>query len=263
MKPNSENGMKTAPEPEIQTAIADKQSLAQAAVIIKSLPQWQAVNLLSRLDPSDCFKVLAVVEQMDKITSDQLNASLAKLKHDTERWRYSSEMDPIQGRSRRAVSSSSPAGDRRTEAPTLGQSGQPFSYLIQTQPEVRTQLLENEHPRNIALVLSTLPVAIASQCLESLDPPVRVSVIRRICEMDDIDQNELSELNYVLRLRHQKLSHRATRKSSGVNVAVDVLTHSNQETQKLVLDLLEQSEPELACQLERSLGRKADHKGTS
>lgn len=220
-------------------------SLKQAAIVMKSLPRWQAASLLSRLRADDCVKLLEAVSQMDQVTSEQLQESLHRLKQDSERWRSSDANssgdinEPL-----------APLERRQKQGTIFDRASKPFDFLIDTIPKVRQQLLENEHPKNIALVLASLPPDLASACLADLDPSTRVSTIRRMCDMEEIDSAELNELNYILKLRHQKLFRRNSRKSSGIKVAVELLSFSDLQTQQSILQLLEQTEPELARDLQ-------------
>lgn len=226
--------------------------LTQAAIVIKSLPRWQAANLLSRIRAEDCVKVLDAVSQIDQVTSNQLAESLNKLRQDSARWRHpESKTSSGDGQDPTAVNRRKNPGSISDRASSPFAS-KPFDYLIHTVPKVRQQLLENEHPKNISLILASLPADVASACLADLDPSTRVSVIRRMCEQDEIDPAELNELNYLLKLRHQKLFRRTTRKSAGIKVAIELLSFVDAETQQSVLSLLEQTEPELAQELEFS-----------
>jgi flagellar motor switch protein FliG len=222
-----------------------KASLNQAAIVIKSLPRWQAASLLSRLRAEDCMKLLEAVSEIDQVTSAQLQASLKRLKEEAANWRPTDSKVPAP-----TEPEASSVERRRTSGTVFDRAGKPFDYLIHTNPSIRQQVLENEHPKNIALVLASLPPDLASSCLEQLDPSTRVSVIRRLCELDEIDTVALNELNYILKLRHQKLFRRNSRKSSGIKVAVELLSFADEATQQSILALLEQSEPELAQELE-------------
>jgi flagellar motor switch protein FliG len=220
-------------------------SLTQAAVVIKSLPRWQAASLLSRIRAEECVKLLEAVSQIDQVTSTQLAESLQKLRQDSFKLRSAEPGAALDG------PSMTPAVERRKQAGSFADRAyQPFDYLINTDPRIRAQLLENEHPRNIGLILSSLPAEVASTCLAELDPVTRVSVIRRMCEQEEIDSSELNELNYILKLRHQKLFRRSKQKSAGIKVAVELLSYTDATTQQSILSLLEQTEPELAQQLE-------------
>jgi flagellar motor switch protein FliG len=229
----------------ITSSSLNPSSLTQAAIVIKNLPRWQAASLLARLRAEDCIKLLKAMSQIDQVTSEQLRESLNRLKQDSARWRQTAN-DPARGTDEAPV-----LIERRKKQGTISdRASQPFDYLIHTLPKIRQQLLENEHPRNIAMVLASLPPDLASSCLADLDPSTRVSTIRRMCEIEEIDPVELHELNYILKLRHQKLFRRSSRKSSGIKVAIELLSFIDSATQHSILQLLEQTEPELARELE-------------
>ena len=74
------------------------------------------------------------------------------------------------------------------------QSDQPFQFLIETIPTIRNHVLSDEHPRNIAIVLSSFAPEVASNCMNGLDANLRISVIKRLCELDEVLEEEVTEL---------------------------------------------------------------------
>ena len=110
----------------------------------------------------------------------------------------------------------------------------------------RNRLLEAEHPHNVAMVLTSLSPEFASAITRELDPAFRVSVIRRLCDLDLIDDLEMSELRYELRMRAKRMlavEHCTTR---GLSVAANLLSLSDQRTRDGVIAWLADQDRELA-----------------
>ncbi len=228
-------------------------SLHQAAMILKSLPKRQAAAILSRLRAADMKQVLEAVNLLDQVTGEQLNESLERLNQEARRWTST----PAENREavehlRQITQSNAVARPPEHKTPSH-YSRHPFGFLIETLPMIRDQVLLDEHPKNIAIVLSSLPPDVASSCLKSLEPIVRVSVLKRLCELDELDKEEVNQLSYALKLRHQKLYNRNPLGSPGLKTAAAMLSCTDPDTQATLVAMLEQSDPELADELQKSL----------
>ncbi len=125
-------------------------------------------------------------------------------------------------------------------------------------PAIRDHLLEDEHPQNIAIVLSSFPPELASTTMKSLDPVVRFSVLKRVCELDELDPEAVAQLSYALKLRYRKLMNKQQYNKSGVQSAAALLSCSDPETQEMLIALMNQSDPDLAEHLQRRVIKLED-----
>ena len=228
-------------------------SLMQAAVVLNSLPKRQAAQLLSRLEPGDMQSLLDAVTRLDDISADQLTVCLRKLADESARWRLSDQNESDIGieEAKRQIDSALAIAPTRVEQNIWANN--PFDFLIETIPMLRDHVLGDEHPKNIAIVLSCLPPEIASQAMNGLDRHLRVSVLKRICELDEISEEEIRELSFSLRLRLNKLLNTRAAKSAGMSTAANLLSCSDADTREALLAYVSQSDPDLAFKLQRSV----------
>ena len=114
-------------------------------------------------------------------------------------------------------------------------------------------MLEDEHPKCIALVVAQLHPQIAAEVVHSLEPIQRIAVLRRLCEQQEPATEEIAQLGYALKLRLNKIQGQTAYGRSGVNLAADLLSVADARTQQEVLDYMKQQDPDLAKQLEHSV----------
>ncbi len=224
----------------------------QAAVVLSSLPNQQAALVLSRLEPNDVKTVLDAITRLDDVSASQITAALQRLATEAQRWRSGDEeVDSSIDLIRRSVDEAlaTPPSDLERTV----ESGKPFGFLVDVIPMIRLHLLEDEHPKNIAIVLSMLPPDIASQTMKGLDPALRVSVLKRICEIEELNGEEVTHLSFALKLRLNKLLNSRQRKTIGVNLAASLLSCSDEYTQESLITHMGQMDPDLAGKLERSV----------
>ncbi|HMP80583.1 MAG TPA: FliG C-terminal domain-containing protein [Pirellulaceae bacterium] len=81
-----------------------------------------------------------------------------------------------------------------------------FGFLTDLSANQVGNLLNDEHPKTIATVLSMLPPDFASDVLAALDPVIRVSALKRVCDDRTATTHELDSLHVALRRRVARLT---------------------------------------------------------
>ena len=228
-------------------------TLIQAAIVLNSLPKQQAAQLLSRLEPGDMKLVLDAVTRLDDVSAGQINECLKRLAEDSVRWRLveteksTPEVEEAKQKIDQALATKVSRFEKSIE------SENPFGFLLETIPMLREHVLADEHPKNIAIVLSTFPPEIASETMNGLDRNLRVSVLKRMCELDEIHNEDITELGFALRMRLNKLLNSRAGKSAGMTSAANLLSCSDAGTREALLAYIGQSDPDLASKLKRSV----------
>jgi flagellar motor switch protein FliG len=226
-------------------------SLMQAAVVLNSLPKQQAAQVLSRLEPCDISSVLDAVKRLDDVSASQLSTAMERLASETQRWRNAPASNERVDLAQQAVEQALATPQTKLEKAAEAES--PFAFLVDVIPMIRLHLLQDEHPQNVAIVLSMLPPETASTTMQGLDPALRVSVLKRICEIDELHNEDVAQLSFALRLRLKKLLNAQQQKSVGVDLAAKMLSCSDEQTQETLLAYMGQSDPDLAVKLQRSV----------
>ena len=228
-------------------------SLVQAAIVLNSLPPSQAAQLLSKLDSSDLKRVLEAASDLDNVSAEQITKILNQFESDARRVELadkgseSAEIEAAKLQIEKALAfvPSSLAISRESQ--------QPFDFLAEAVPAIRTLVLSDEHPKNIAIVLSMFPPGLASQTMNALDPNLKISVLKRMCELGEIQEADIAELVYSLRMRLNKLLNSRIGRSAGVDSAANLLSCSDAATREALLAHVGQSDPDLARTLQRSV----------
>jgi len=136
---------------------------------------------------------------------------------------------------------------------SLVEHGEPFSFLVHLQSDARRRLLEAEHPLNVAMILTALSPAHASAITRELDMAFRVSVIRRLCHIDVVNDAKVLELRYELRMRARRMLAIEHCTRQGLTVAANLLSVSDRQTQDSVLAWLSDRDNQLGDELKRRM----------
>lgn len=129
----------------------------------------------------------------------------------------------------------------------------PFDFARKAEPSQVLNFIQNEHPQTIALVLSYLEPGQAGQILSELPEMQQTDVARRIAKMDRTSPEIVNEVEAVL---EQKLSTSVTQdytEAGGIESVVEVLNGVDRSTEKIILESLEQEDPELAEEIKKRM----------
>jgi flagellar motor switch protein FliG len=192
----------------------------RAAVLIATLDAESAEALLDEIPADDAARVRQMALEMTTVGSDEeravigdfLESSAPATNHDVDGPRDAEIELCVSPESLVADAS---LDDGPAELP-------PNSFLNVPGVDHLPQLLENERPQTIALVLSRLSESQAAGVLGSLPDRIQADVLRRWAEIDATDPKSLNEIEHELATRVADHSrgggHRATHLSQVASV---------------------------------------------
>lgn len=126
---------------------------------------------------------------------------------------------------------------------------QPFSFLQKTETESLMAFLQEEHPQMIALVLSHVPPATASEILIGLPAEKQVEVIQRIAKMDQTSPEVIKEVERGLEKRLAGLMNARFERAGGVQAVAEILNLSGRAAEKTIMEGLEATDAGLVDEI--------------
>ena len=216
--------------------------LYRAALLMKSLPRTHSAKVLSRLDAPDLSKLLDHYEVVQDVSPGELKRAFREFRQAFEE--LGGQPLPT------------PKPETRNALPENSIDSQ-FTFFLDLQIEYQIKLLWDEHPKNIAMVLASLPTNASSTILDRLDAETRVSVLRRLCQADDFQPVEIKRLATILKSRAEQLI--STQETHAhVVTATKMLSCADPETVDSVLTHLTFEDPDLAKQIQKSVFKFED-----
>lgn len=134
----------------------------------------------------------------------------------------------------------------RTPAPQM-------QRIAELEPRQILNLIKNESPQVLALILSHLPVAKSSRILQLLPPETRDQVVERLATMSPTPIEVVERVVQVLNERLGGKHTRALNKTGGVKTAADLLNALDRSLSKELLVALEERNPELGQAIRKKM----------
>jgi flagellar motor switch protein FliG len=211
------------------TSMSQFSRLKKAAVVLKHLPPAASARIFSRLGPGDLKTVFAAIQDLDRSSTQPFFDALDELAREAQR--IEGEQLPAQPAPVSATVLSRPE-DLTAAADSH------FGFLVTRTVDEVQQLLRDEHPRNIALVLANLPPEASATLIRGFEPLQRMAIVRRMCD-SSATAEETANLVFALKRRLRKAAPPTG--NNPVSHVARMLEHAGPELTQELGGLLHQS----------------------
>ena len=140
--------------------------------------------------------------------------------------------------------------DKVTEAT---QQYRPFAIARKADAHQLLNIITNEHPQTIALILCYLQPDKAGQILSELPEDVQTEVSFRIASMNNTSPMVIKEIEKVLDSKLSSVVRSDMTEVGGVSTLVDILNQVDRTTEKNITEGLEKEDAELAEKIKESM----------
>jgi flagellar motor switch protein FliG len=226
------------------------EGVRKAAILLMSLEEDDAAQILSMLPRSYVEKVSFAIAQMDMVSSAEQERIIAEFLQTRP-----SALNPSTGGIGKAKTLVKKAlgKDANDMLNVLQQTleAMPFGFLHKADSQSILTFLNDEHPQTIALVLGYLPPALAASVLGGLPATRQLAVIERIADMGHTSPEAIEEVERALTTRMALFMTQAYQNVGGVPAVAEILNVSDRTTERNVFDGLSKNKGELVEEIRR------------
>jgi flagellar motor switch protein FliG len=114
-------------------------------------------------------------------------------------------------------------------------------------------LIKDEHPQTVAVVMLHLKTAVASDLLGMMPDEKKADVSMRIAGMDKVIASMVEEVNEIFRDILKNKQTAATSFSGGVDRLAEILNQADEISSELILNEIEEVNPEMAADIKQKM----------
>jgi flagellar motor switch protein FliG len=220
-----------------------------AAVLLMTLPEEEAGQLMSKLEPKQVEQVSIEIARARTVTADEQERVIKNF----------AEANPsMAGRGgglelaktliQRAL------GEKAAVVlNSIKQSIEetPFGFLRHVDSQNLLTYIIDEHPQTIALIMSHLPANFGAEILAGLPESRRLSVVRRIATMGRTNPEIIKEVEKGLERRMSSVMSQSFERAGGVEAVAEMLNVSDRATERALMESLGQEDSELVEEIRR------------
>jgi flagellar motor switch protein FliG len=115
------------------------------------------------------------------------------------------------------------------------------------------EMVTDEHPQIIAIILSVLEYDIAADVLNFIDPAVRAEVVHRVAALETVHPNAMKKLEAVMQ---EQFSSSASVKASsfgGIKTAAKIMNFTKADMEGIILGGITERDEELALKIQDNM----------
>lgn len=133
------------------------------------------------------------------------------------------------------------------------QQYRPFALARKADSIQLLNIISNEHPQTIALILCHVNVEKAAQILSELPQEVQEEVAYRIAVMNTTSPTVIKEVEKTLNMKLSSIVRNEVTSIGGLQSIVDILNQVDRSTEKNIMEALERQDPEIAEKVKESM----------
>ncbi|OQX62641.1 MAG: hypothetical protein B5M55_07720 [Desulfococcus sp. 4484_242] len=212
----------------------------KVAILIKSLGEEAAQKILKSMNERERELIRRNMSQLGEISPD-LVEKVAKDFTEKAEQKKALKMAETSGQGM--------GSGERTE----GLTSETLPALRSMEPDSLAKMIKDEYPQTIAVILANLPPQISSKVLALLPDELKPDVAIRIARLNKVVSEMLEEIDVTLSdLASTKKSSRIE-STDGVKRLADILNQIDPESSDLILNEMDERDPELATQTKQGM----------
>ena len=129
----------------------------------------------------------------------------------------------------------------------------PFEFVRKAESIHISNLVYNESPQTIALLLSYIDPKQAADVIINLPPDTQVEVIRRIANMASVQPEYIQEVERIMEKRLASMGLSDKTVVGGIDSVVQIINSIDRGTEKFILESLEAGDADLADDIRRRM----------
>jgi len=224
--------------------------IRKAAILLMSLPDDQAAQLLAKLDPKQVEAVSIEIAKISGVNGDEQETIIQEFAcaNPSALTARKGGLEVAKQLVERALGKN--AG---TTLDNVRQSiaALPFGFLQKVDSQNLLTFLIDEHPQTIALVLCHLPASQAADIISGLPTERQLAVVRRIATMGQTSPEIIHEVEKGLERRMASVMSQQYENAGGVSAVAEMLNVIDRATERCLLENLAQEDPDLVEEIRR------------
>jgi flagellar motor switch protein FliG len=223
--------------------------LHNAAVLLMTLPEEEASNLLAKLDAKQAEQVSIEIARTRVVAAEEQERVIKE-------FTAANPSFVLRGGGfelAKALLQKALGANAASALTNIRQSieATPFGFLRQVDSQNLLTYIIDEHPQTIALIMSHLPPSYGAEILAGLPESRRLSVVRRIATWGRTNPEIIREVEKGLERRMSSVMTQSFEHAGGVEAVAEMLNVSDRATERALMDSLAQEDAALVEEIRR------------
>jgi flagellar motor switch protein FliG len=221
----------------------------RAAILLMSLGEQDAANVLKQLDAREVQKIGIAMAELKEVSREQATSVLDKFigTADAKANMASGSQDYVRRVLTQAVGKQKT--DMLLDRVSTGQAGQGIEALKWMDAKAVAQIIGGEHPQIAAIVLSHLEAEQSAAIMPLLSDDFRTEVLMRIASLNEVPQTALTELDQLVEKQANIKPPAPLRRVGGARTVANILNAMEKDKSGEEMGKIEKSDSAMHQQI--------------
>ena len=221
----------------------------RAAILLMSLGEQDAANVLKQLDARDVQKLGIAMAELKEVSREQVTSVLEKFIGiaDGKANMASGSQEYVRRVLTQAVGKQKT--DLLLDRVSTGQAGQGIEALKWMEAKSVAQIISGEHPQIAAIVLSHLEPEQSAAIMPLLTDDFRTEVLMRIASLNEVPQTALTELDQLVEKQANVKPPAPLRRVGGARTVANILNAMEKDKSGEEMGKIEKSDAAMHQQI--------------
>lgn len=229
--------------------VTDAKSLTgsqKTAVLLLCLGDSFAAEVFKRMDRQEIAQVSRAIMEMETIDKEVVEDVLREYHH-----ALVTGQEMVRGgqetlKRLMAKNLDSETSKYVSDALNLDTGPTPFREMGNVSPRVLAQILRNEHPQTLALIVGHMQTGQGASLLQCLPAGVRAEVLMRLAKLEAVPEEMIMAVDKVLQSQLIAMGGKEGKKVGGVQSVAEILNSVDRATEEEVLSEIEEQSASMA-----------------
>jgi flagellar motor switch protein FliG len=222
----------------------------KAAVLLMTIGEDSAAEILKHMGPKEVQRIGIAMTTVKDLTKDMVNTVIGEFMNTVNK--QTALGVGVDDYVRNVLHSA--LGEEKAASVIdrilLGGNSKGLESLKWMAPKSVAELIQNEHPQIIAIILSYLESDMSAEVLISFPEKVRSDLLLRIATLESVQPAAMKELNDTLELQLKGSSGVQSSTIGGVKAAADILNFIDSNAESAIMEKVKEIDEDLGQEIQ-------------
>ena len=230
--------------------ISEMAGIDKAAIVLLSLSEEDAANILKNLEPVHLQAVSGVMTQLEELTQEKVTAVYRAFLEEIQNFSAigMGREDFVRKTLTNALGEET--ANSLVDQLMLGAESKGLDILKWMEPRQVASIILNEHPQIQTIILSYLEPEASAEILAQFSERDAVDLIMRIATLEEIQPAALHELNNIMEKQFAGQAGGQAAKIGGLKAAADIMNYMDNALETNLMTKIETNDEEMAMQIQ-------------
>ena len=224
-------------------------NLEKVTIVISSLPEDLASEIFRHMDTAEVERVSRCMSTMGTVAADVVDKIINEFVEMVDSEEGSVTLGKGYAENLVAKALGEAKAKSIVDKISEGKEYRSLALLDDIDPKMVSDIIRNEHPQTIALILAHLSSEKSGMILPSLPEDLRAEVVLRISNLEGVPPDLISDVAEMLENEVKSMGSVDGRQMGGVKAVADILNQMDNATESSILSKIEETDPKMADEI--------------